>query len=319
MPRNNPRIRFTSTIAPELKEKLQKLAVTSKVPMSQLIDEAVTKIVSNQNTNKKGDLKHMAKTIAICNNKGGVGKTTTSACLADIFGKQGYRVLLIDADPQGNLSGRFGYDPVERGEKQLSSAIQNVLSNKPIATKDFICKTECKNVDIIPADDRLALTKNDLISAAIQFGINAYKTIVSDIANAYDYIIFDTRPTLDEEISQILFAVNWVIIPVNTGRDSIQGASQTIQYQIKCKHGNPSLETAGVFFNRVNNRTASAHDMIPQVQEALYGYTFDTIIPAIEDAVKAENLCLPITARYPHSKVSKAFVKLAEEVQKKIG
>ena len=261
----------------------------------------------------------MAKKIAVCSNKGGVGKTTAAACLGHILGQEGHRVLLIDADPQGNLSNRFGYDPTEHHEIQLSAAIDNALSDNPLSSKGFICGTPYENVALIPADDRLSISKNELLDAIVQINVNAYKTIIEDVEDGYDYIIFDTRPSLDEEIAQILFCVDWIIIPVNTGHDSIQGASQTIQYQLKCKRGNRKLQVAGVFFNRVNSRTISAQEMIPQLNAALEGYTFKTIIPAVEDAVKSENMSKPITAIFPRSKVAKAFKELAKEVLSKVG
>lgn len=290
--------------------------------MSRVIEDSIGTMLYKHKGNKqtrKEDVKSMAKKIAVCSNKGGVGKTTAAACLGHVLGKEGYRVLLIDADPQGNLSNRFGYDPTEHHDLQLSAAIDNVLSNSPVSSKNYICKTPYDNVELIPADDRLSISKNELLNAIVQININAYKAIIEDVESDYDFIIFDTRPSLDEEIAQIMFCVDWIIIPVNTGHDSIQGASQTIQYQVKCKRGNKKLQVAGVFFNRVNNRTISAQEIIPQVNEALEGYVFKTIIPAVEDAVKSENLSKPITAIFPRSNVSKAFKELAKEVQVKIG
>lgn len=288
--------------------------------MSRVIENSIGKMLYKHNKRKrKEDVKNMAKKIAVCSNKGGVGKTTAVGCLGHVLGQEGYRILLIDADPQGNLSNRFGYDPTEHNEVQLSAAINNALSNTPVSSKNFICKTSYENVDIIPSDDRLSLSKNDLLSAIVQINVNAYKAIIEDIESSYDYIIFDTRPSLDEEIAQILFCVDWIIIPVNTGHDSIQGASQTIQYQIKCKRGNKNLQVAGVFFNRVNTRTLSAQEIIPQLNDALEGYVFKTIIPAIEDAVKSENISKPITAVFPKSKLTKAYRELAKEVHEKIG
>ena len=307
---------------PQLKQDLEQFAVSIGLPMSRVIEDSIGNMLYKHKEHKKkreGDVKTMAKKIAVCSNKGGVGKTTAAACLGHILGQEGFRVLLIDADPQGNLSNRFGYDPTEHHDIQLSAAINNVLGNSPISSKNFICKTTYENVELIPADDRLSISKNELLNAIVQININAYKAIIEDVESDYDYIIFDTRPSLDEEIAQILFCVDWIIIPVTTGHDSIQGASQTIQYQVKCKRGNKNLQVAGVFFNRVNNRTISAQEIIPQLNVALDGYIFKTIIPAVEDAVKSENMSRPITATFPKSKVTKAFRELAKEVQMKIG
>ena len=298
LPRHNPRTRFTSTIPHQLKQDLEQFAVRIGLPMSRIIEDSIGNMLYEHiEKNRKEDVKTMAKKIAVCSNKGGVGKTTAAACLGHILGQEGYRILLIDADPQGNLSNRFGYDPTKHHELQLSAAINNVLSDTPVSSKNFICKTSYENVELIPADDRLSLSKNDLLNAIVQININAYKAIIEDIESDYDYTIF----------------------PVNTGHDSIQGASQTIQYQVKCKRGNKNLKVAGVFFNRVNNRTISAQEIIPQLNAALDGYIFKTIIPAVEDAVKSENMSMPITAIFPKSKVTKAFRELTKEVQVKIG
>lgn len=264
---------------------------------------------------------HEATTIAVCSNKGGVGKTTATSCIGHLLGESGKKVLLIDADPQGNLSRRYGYEPTAHNDKQLSAAVESYVSNSPEPIENFIEQTDFPNVDIIPGDDRLTLTRNTLMASVSQFGVNAYKEIINAIValKKYDYVIIDTRPALDEEISQIMFAVNWLVIPTKASVDSVQGAGQTIQYQVKCRRANPNLRVAGVFFNIVEQNTESAHMTIPALEGQLQNIVMKTKIPKNETAVKSENRTQPMTALYKSCKASKAYKKLLDELVKTIG
>jgi chromosome partitioning protein len=262
----------------------------------------------------------IAKVIAVCSNKGGVGKTTGAAALGHAFSLKGYRVLMIDADPQGNLAGRFGQKKGLKGEKSLYAAIKNYLTGSALHPSEFIVPTPYENIDIITGDDRLSVAKSDLASASSRFEF-IYKDIVDKIIELgiYDYIIFDTRPSLEDEITQVLIAAQWIIIPITTGIDSIDGMNDTIRFQLLCRRGNKDLQVAGVFFNRVKSRTSVAKEIIPAIQDQLKDYLFETIVSEDEKAIQSENMTVPITAYNPNGKAAKEFLDLAEEVLKKIG
>jgi len=322
--RNNPRVRFVTSISSSLKDKFKVISDVTGLPRSQLIDESILLLTQKYRnrileSGKEGVSVFMAKTIAICSNKGGVGKTTSTAAFADLLGKRDYRVLIIDADPQGNLSKRFGYDPkTYRGDIQLGSAVMNILGDNPRPARDFVMKTQNKNVDIIPNDDRYAAATKALLDAVI-LGVNAYKILVQELSTDYDYILIDCRPAVDADIAQIMQAVQYLLIPVNAADDSVDGVNTTLGYANQCRRANPDLKVAGIFFEAVNMRTAVAHDYVPQIREAFGDFMLEAIVPHSEDARKAESAHEPVSQTYPSGKATRAYTKLLEEVLTRVG
>lgn len=258
-------------------------------------------------------------TIALSTHKGGAGKTTSVACFADLLGKQGKKVLLIDTDTQGNLSKRFGYPPQPRQKVTLGDAVKNILGPQEEARplKDFVQHTENLNIDILPNDDRYANVVKEMLNLVMS-GVNSYKLLVDELATLYDYIIFDTKPAVDDEIRQIMMAVKWVIIPMDAADDAIDGANNTMRFVKGCTRGNPNLTVAGIFFNAVNLRSSVAKDYIPQIREAWGELVFDTVIPYSQEAKKAEGMHEPVTEAYPTGKVALAFEDLLKEVQQRV-
>ncbi|MGN0950224.1 MAG: AAA family ATPase [Mitsuokella sp.] len=324
MSRNNPRTRFSSSVSKVLYEKFCVVADATGRQKTALLDEALQLVVQKYRSRVlesggKGASIFMAKTIAFCSHKGGVGKTTSAAAFADLLGRRDYRVLLIDADPQGNLSKRFGYHPKEyRGDVQLSSAVLNILSDNPKPMKEFTLSTQNANVDIIPNDDRYTATTKTLLDA-VMLGINAYKIMLQELSGFYDYIIFDCRPAVDNEIAQVMRAVQYLMIPVNAADDSVDGVDTVLGYAAKIRNSNPDLRVAGIFFESINMRTAVAHDYVPQIRQKYAPLILDTIVPHSEDAHKAEARHLPVTEAYPSGKATRAYSKLVEEVLNRIG
>lgn len=324
MSRNNPRTRFSTSVSKVLYEKLDRIAEVTGTQKTALVDEALELLVQKYRgrvlaSGGEGVTIFMAKTIAFCSHKGGVGKTTSAAAFADLLGRRDYKVLLIDADPQGNLSKRFGYHPKEyRGAVQLSAAVLNILSDDPKPLRDFVLATQNKNVDIIPNDDRYTATTKTLLEA-VMLGINAYKVLIQELDGLYDYIIFDCRPAVDNEIAQIMRAVQYLMIPVNAADDSVDGVDTVLGYASKIRHANPDLCVVGIFFEAVNMRTAVAHDYVPQIRAKYAPLILETIVPHSEDAHKAESRHLPVTEAYPSGKATRAYSKLVEEVLSRIG
>lgn len=261
---------------------------------------------------------NMSIVIAMSNHKGGVGKTTSLSCLADLWGKNGKKVLLVDTDTQGNLSQRFGYPPNLHSSITLGDAVRNILSDNPQPLINFIQPTKNPNIFILPNDDRYAMVVKDMLNE-VMAGINSYKILVNELSSYFDYILFDTKPAVDDEIRQIMLAVEWVLIPSDAADDSLNGASNTLRFIKASKRGNPNLKVGGIFFNAVNMRTSVAKSYVPQIKEAWKDMVFDTIIPYSQDAKKAEGEHKPVTEYEPEGKVSLAFMELVKEVDKRIG
>lgn len=256
------------------------------------------------------------ETIAIINNKGGVGKTTCSAGIANALASKGYKILLIDTDPQGNLSRLFGFEPKENIEKSLFACLNNKLKNGPELSSSFIQPSDSQNIDILVGDINLTANRIEVERALSKFNF-VYRKIVDDIVkeDKYDFIIFDTCPSLGAENSQILVAVKNVIIPSTTGRNSVEGIDQLIDFYNNCKEVNSRLTLLGILLNNVNIHSSIAKDIVPMIRDAYDGYLFDTIV---ERSVIAEKLEWGVDGA-SKNKISLAFKEIAEEVLKKIG
>ncbi len=256
------------------------------------------------------------KTIAIINNKGGVGKTTCTAGIANALSNKGYKILLIDTDPQGNLSRLFGYEPKDDQNQSLFECLNNKLKKGPLLSSSFILNTDNKNIDILVGDINLTANRIEVERALSKFNF-VYRNIVDDIIaeDRYDFILFDTCPSLGGENSQILVAVQYVIIPSTTGRNSVEGIDQLIDFYNNCKGVNTKLTLLGIVMNNVNKNSSIAKDIVPIVKEAYPEYLFDTIIERSVVAEKLEWGSLSTSK----NKISIAFNDVAEEVLKRIG
>lgn len=256
------------------------------------------------------------KTIAIINNKGGVGKTTCTAGIANALSLRGYKILVIDTDPQGNLSRLFGYEPKEDQPKSLYECLNNKLKNGMQSSSSFVLSTENSNIDILIGDINLTANRIEVERALTKFNF-VYKKIVEDIIkeDKYDFILFDTCPSLGAENSQILVAVNYVIIPSTTGRNSVEGIDQLIDFYNNCKEVNMNLVLLGIVLNNVNKNSSIAKDIVPMLKESYADLLFDTIIERSVIAEKMEWGAGSATK----NKISIAFKDVAEEVLKRIG
>lgn len=256
------------------------------------------------------------KTIAIINNKGGVGKTTCTAGIANALAANGYKILLIDTDPQGNLSRLFGFEPKEDQANSLFYCLNNKLKKENNDTSSFIQHTDSENIDILTGDINLTANRIEVERALAKFNF-VYKKIVEDIIqkDLYDFILFDTCPSLGAENSQILVAVEYVIIPSTTGRNSVEGIDQLIDFYNNCHEVNSKLTLLGIILNNVNKNSSIAKDIVPLLKNAYAGYLFDTII---ERSVVAEKLEWGSNSA-SKNKISIAFKEVSEEVLKRIG
>lgn len=254
--------------------------------------------------------------IAIINNKGGVGKTTCTAGLSIALAEQGYKILAIDTDPQGNLSRLFGFEPKEERKETLYHCINNVLKGGEYKTSDFIVDTDDKNIDLLVGDINLTSNRIEVERALTKFTF-IYKKIIESIKKdkKYDFIIFDTCPSLGAENSQILVAAEYIIIPSTTGRNSVEGIDQLIDFYNNCKEVNSSLKMLGILLNNVNVNSSVAKDIIPMLRETYSDYMFNTIIERSVTAEKMEWAGM----KPSKNKIYNAFTDIAKEVLNKIG
>lgn len=256
------------------------------------------------------------KTIAVINNKGGVGKTTVSAGIANALAKKGYKILLVDTDPQGNLSRLFGFEPKEDRDKSLFSCLNNKLKGQSARSISFVQNTDSENIDILTGDINLTANRIEVERALSKFNF-VYKKIVEDIVqeDKYDFIIFDTCPSLGAENSQILVSVEYVIIPSTTGRNSVEGIDQLIDFYNNCREVNSKLTLLGIIMNNVNKNSSIGKDILPMIREAYGNYVFETVV---ERSVAAEKLEWGSNSE-SKNKISQAFEDVSKEVLKRIG
>lgn len=256
------------------------------------------------------------ESIAIINNKGGVGKTTCTAGIATALSEKKYKILLIDTDPQGNLSRLFGFEPKDNRDKSLSLCLDNKFRGGKNTSLDYIEHTENELIDILVGDLNLTSNRIDVERAFMRFDF-IYKHIINEIkkADLYDFIIFDTCPSLGAENSQILMAVDNLIIPSTSGRNSVEGIDQLIDFYNNCKNVNSSLRLLGILFNNVNLNSVIGKDIIPMVKEAYGDYIFDTVVIRSVVAEKIEWGGL----KPGNNKIYDAFVNATEEVLHRLG
>lgn len=259
----------------------------------------------------------MLKTIVITNNKGGVGKTTITYGLAQALSKQHKKILLIDSDPQGSLSRRSGYEPKEYTDKSLYNCLENVLRKKSHSLSDYIQSTDNPHIDILTGDTRLNINRNEVAMVFMRANF-IYKSILTMAhrLHKYDFILIDTSPSVGAEYTQILVGADYVLIPITTSRDSIEGIDSVVTSFNDCRAFNPSLELLGIIFNDVSLRSAIAKDILPEIKEMYKEYVFNTVI---ERSVIVEKFEWNNSFGSEANKINAAFTMLAKEVLKRIG
>jgi len=258
----------------------------------------------------------MLKTIVITNNKGGVGKTTVTYGLAQALAKRNKKILLLDSDPQGSLSRRTGHEPKEYTKQSLYDCLENILRHKGKEITEFICGTENRGIDILTGDTRLNINRNEVAMVFMQANF-VYKTLLNAIRslNKYDFILVDTSPSVGAEYTQILVGSDYVLIPITTSRDSIEGIDSVVTSFNDCRTFNPSLELLGIVFNDVSLRSAIWKDIYPEVKETYPDYLFRTVI---ERSVIVEKFEWNNTFGQEANKINTEFHMLAKEVLKRI-
>lgn len=248
----------------------------------------------------------MAKVVAIFNQKGGVGKTTTNVNLSACIANKGKKVCVIDIDPQGNTTSGFGID-----KNQLKHNIYNVLMGE-IDIKDIIIKTEYENIDLISSSDELAGAEIELV--AIDSREKILKKAIDSIRNNYEYIFVDCPPSLGLLTINALSAVDSVLIPIQCEYYALEGVSQLMNTLQLVKNGlNPKLEVQGVVLSMFDGRTNLSIQVVEEVKSYFKGKVYTTIIPRNVRLAEAPSHGKPIIYYDNKSKGAEAYTELAEE------
>ena len=252
----------------------------------------------------------MGKIIAIANQKGGVGKTTTSINLAASLGVLEKKVLLIDADPQANASSGLGIDV-----ESVQNGTYQVLEHS-ISAKDAIVKTESPNVDIIPAHIDLVAIEIELVDK--QDREYMLKKALEKITNDYDYIIIDCAPSLGLITLNSLVAANSVIIPIQCEYFALEGLGKLLN-TIKSVQNihNSELDIEGLLLTMFDSRLRLSNQVVDEVRKHFSTMVFDTIIRRNTRLGEAPSYGESIIAYDATSKGAVNYLNLAQELLKK--
>ncbi len=255
----------------------------------------------------------MGRVIALVNQKGGVGKTTTSINLAASLGVLNKKVLLIDLDPQGNASTGVG---INKGD--VDKSIYDLLLGRCLANQAIV-KTNFKNLSIIPATINLAGADIELIEKSKlnpEFQKNfQLKLAISQISNLYDFIIIDCPPSLGLLTTNALTASNSVLIPVQCEFFALEGIMQLLNsIMLAQKKLNPSLEIEGVLLTMLDSRTNLGLEVVEEIRGFFKERVYNTLIPRLIRLTEAPSHGKPIVAYDPMSRGTEAYLNLAKEV-----
>ncbi len=255
---------------------------------------------------KKGDT-ILGKRIAIFNQKGGVGKTTTNINLAACLALKGKKTLVLDIDPQGNTTSGLGV-----AKKGLEDTVYNILVDKDYDIRDAIIKTNVENLDLIPASVDLAGAEVELVQ--VDQRETALKKGLEKIKDDYDYIFIDCPPSLGLLTINSLAAVDSVLIPIQCEFYALEGVSQLVStIDLVKKSLNPELKIQGVILSMFDGRTNLSAQVVQEVKKYFGDKVYTTVIPRNVRLAEAPSYGLPITAYDPKSKGAEAYMDFAEE------
>ncbi len=238
----------------------------------------------------------------------GVGKTTTSVNLSTILAKKGKKVLMIDADPQGNASSGLGVD------KEVEESVYDILVNDT-EVQEVVKKTNIKNLDICPSNINLAGAEVELVSMMSRE--YRLKEKLDVIKNEYDYIIIDCPPSLGLITLNAFTASDSVLIPVQCEYYALEGLGQLINtINLVKKHLNKNIEIEGALLTMYDIRTNLSNQVVKEVKKYFNDKVYKNVIPRNVKLSEAPSYGMPITIYDPRSKGAKSYEKFAKEFLK---
>ena len=249
----------------------------------------------------------MSKIIAIANQKGGVGKTTTAINLSSCIAYKGKKVLIIDIDPQGNTTSGLGVD-----KREIRKSIYDVLINGE-NINNVILDTVIENLKLCPSNIQLAGAEIELVPMISRE--TRIKRVLDEIKHNYDFIIIDCPPSLGLLTINSLTAADTILVPIQCEYYALEGLSQLMDtVKLVQKHLNPALDVEGVVLTMFDARTNLSIQVVEEVKKHFRNKVYRTIIPRNVRLSEAPSYGLPIILYDPKSKGAECYLELAEEV-----
>lgn len=249
----------------------------------------------------------MAKIIAVANQKGGVGKTTTAVNLSACLAVKNKKVLVIDIDPQGNTTSGLGVD-----KNTVRTSIYDVIINE-MDMEDTLVPTKVDNLMLCPSNINLAGAEVELVSVISRE--MRLKTALENIENRFDFIMIDCPPSLGLLTVNSLTAANTILVPIQCEYYALEGLSQLMNtVKIVQKHLNRNLRVEGVVLTMFDARTNLSIQVVDEVKKYFGNKVYRTIIPRNVRLSEAPSYGLPIILYDPKSKGAECYLELADEV-----
>ncbi len=248
--------------------------------------------------------------IAIINQKGGVGKSTTAVNLAAALSELKYKVLVVDFDPQGNTTSGFGIE-----KEQLDNCVYDALLHE-VPAESIIQDTECKKVFVIPATIQLAGAEIELVSTMARE--TRLKDLLEPIVDDFDFIFIDCPPSLGLLTINALTAADSVLIPIQCEYYALEGVTKLLESMRMVKSRiNRELDTFGVLLTMYDSRTSLSNQVVDEVKGYFGDKAFKTCIPRSVKVSEAPSFGMPVVTYAPNNKGAQAYMALAKEVIKR--